>query len=318
MSAGAIHDSGTFLSNTEAIRSLIETIITTTSTPIWMAVAFWGDGAQTLFRDDRQFKVICNLSTGGTNPRTIRAIASRHEVRHSSTLHAKVIIGSEKALVGSANISNHALALNGDSPTCWQEAVIVVPSQTSSYDAAKVWLDSLWRSALPVDEAVLSVAEQLFERRRLDLPTDTAPKKSPESNERLRSLLFSVDEIKERNRIRMASKLLNDAFKKHVEELNTNNIRIPAFAANLLWTLAGNEISTRIDNCPMFTLPDQVIYRATEPSIQPKESLIKLEQLLKGLIGDDDVPDSIRCLAKRWLERPKSDRDIGVHPTSGL
>jgi hypothetical protein len=61
-----------------------------------------------------------------------------------------------------------------------------------------------------------------------------------------------------------------------------------------------------------------VIYRATEPSIQPKESLIKLEQLLKGLIGDDDVPDSIRCLAKRWLERPKSDRDIGVHPTSGL
>ena len=35
--------------------------------PISLAIAFWGEGADDLNRSDRQYRVVCNLISGGTS-----------------------------------------------------------------------------------------------------------------------------------------------------------------------------------------------------------------------------------------------------------
>jgi hypothetical protein len=64
------------------------------------AVAFWGKGAETLFRDLKLQKVqiVCNLSSGGTNPFVIEEIKTAGAVvRQLDVLHAKVYIGRDQA-----------------------------------------------------------------------------------------------------------------------------------------------------------------------------------------------------------------------------
>lgn len=84
---------------------------TTTSqnpgTPILMAIAYWGKGADEKLESSREYRIICNLTDGGTNPATIDIIRKMKNVKlkHLERLHAKVVIGSKYTIVGSANFS---------------------------------------------------------------------------------------------------------------------------------------------------------------------------------------------------------------------
>jgi len=48
------------------------------SEPILIAVAFWGEGAQRILNPNKRYKIICNLSAGGTNPKVIREIYAQY------------------------------------------------------------------------------------------------------------------------------------------------------------------------------------------------------------------------------------------------
>ena len=80
---------GTFLVGTALAKAIYDI---TKSDSVDCAVAFWGDGAERMFRnfDSRELRIICNLRMGGTNPDVIARMQGFAKVRHCDTLHAKV------------------------------------------------------------------------------------------------------------------------------------------------------------------------------------------------------------------------------------
>lgn len=87
------------------------------------AVAFWGRGCES-WVIGLDCKVVATLRMGGTNPRALRNV--RAEIRQCDTLHAKVYIGRNRAVVTSANASINGLALQGLEQASWIEAGILV------------------------------------------------------------------------------------------------------------------------------------------------------------------------------------------------
>ena len=85
----------------------------TAGSSVSCAVAFWGYGSESIFKDQnsQNVRVICNLRMGGTNPFAIIALQKKGvAVRHLDALHAKVYIGNENAVITSANASKNGLA----------------------------------------------------------------------------------------------------------------------------------------------------------------------------------------------------------------
>ena len=132
------------------------------------AVAFWGDGAAKKLHQGGQgdFRAICNLASGGTNPSEIRKL-KRQNIRQSDTLHAKVYIGSESVVIGSANISTNGLGLEGIEQARWIEA------GTSTHDTATAlkWFEGLWDSAREITDGDIKKAEEAWSRRQKFRPT---------------------------------------------------------------------------------------------------------------------------------------------------
>lgn len=138
---------------------------------VYLAVAFWGKGAEIMFDNlhkDAEVHVICNLTTGGTNPQTIRALQAlgdRVSVRQLNDLHAKVVCGDKVAVIGSANCSSNGLALQGQQCAGWREAGVVTKSAEVLADV-RLWLDKLWQAAEDIDETDLALAQDNWDRRR--------------------------------------------------------------------------------------------------------------------------------------------------------
>jgi hypothetical protein len=85
-----------FISSTD-YKTHIDTLIQQ-SDEIDIAVAFWGKGASKyLEASGKRCRILCSLTTGGTNPSEIEKLQATHEVRHLEDLHAKVIIGTNLA-----------------------------------------------------------------------------------------------------------------------------------------------------------------------------------------------------------------------------
>jgi hypothetical protein len=104
----------------EAIRDVLK------SANVRCAVAFWGRGAEKSFGAKiSNVKIICNLNMGGTNPEPIKILSKdvrRFELRQCDTLHAKVYIGDQSAVVTSANNSTNGLGVEGALTKGWIEA----------------------------------------------------------------------------------------------------------------------------------------------------------------------------------------------------
>jgi len=287
------------------IRASIAALLTTASqnSPIFVAVAFWGAGSDKLFPDDGDFRLICNLHHPGTNPSTIRKIAARHQIRYLQNLHAKAFVGIRTAIIGSANLSDAALEFTGASKHTWQEAVLQVEKPSEQYFQARTWLAHLWTEAHSVDEPSLASAEARWASESgtsRPVPGSSLPAATPLTE----GQIFSPNQIEGGDRVRMASAWMNDLFANNIAPINKSNIRVPGFAANLLWTLAGNTIPTGIAACPTFSLPEQVIYRATDrESRQPKKNLDQLDEFLSILAENSSVPQAVQHWASIWLQR---------------
>ncbi|NVZ84722.1 hypothetical protein HX836_23200 [Pseudomonas yamanorum] len=167
------------------------------------AVAFWGDGAENLIplNAARSVRIICNLRTGGTNPAVVRYFLSKIkdgnsslQIKHSSHLHAKVVVGQNQALIGSANMSTNGLGLEDGGLARWMEAGIHT-RDSQEVASAHEWFNSLWESddvSTIADEDLLA-AQIAWDRKQNARPPLDGDPRAPFTMGR-----FSVDELKGR------------------------------------------------------------------------------------------------------------------------
>lgn len=138
-----------------------------------IAVAFWGRGAESVFKEWRgdTLRIICNLALGGTNPKAVKEIMAIQnvEVRHCDELHAKVILTDNALIVGSANISSNGLGLEDDEAAKFHEAGVLT-KDIAMRKEGQHWFDALWTEAQAISESDLRKAADAWKRRRQTRP----------------------------------------------------------------------------------------------------------------------------------------------------
>lgn len=138
-----------------------------------VAVAFWGEGSDALLAlpGNKPVRVVCNLSSGGTNPEPIAQLLRQGvNVRQLDDLHAKVVLGTDAALVGSANFSTNGLQLEGPEVAGWSEAGLMTTTGADLREIAQ-WFDAEWARACPIEVHDLKRALAAWKRRRAARPT---------------------------------------------------------------------------------------------------------------------------------------------------
>jgi hypothetical protein len=157
-----------------------------------IAVAFWGEGSNSLLArsSDKLVRVICNLASGGTNPHPIEQLLKQGvNLRQLDDLHAKVVLGSQSALVGSANFSTNGLQLEGSEVRGWSEAGLSTCSASDLHEIAQ-WFEAEWDRARPVEASDLKRALSKWKLRRAARPRV----------KQVKSLIdFSPADVKDRN-----------------------------------------------------------------------------------------------------------------------
>lgn len=157
----------------EQFRSLIES-----SGDLSIAVAFWGEGAQTLIAkawNGRFLRIICNLGSGGTNPQVIRELIELAKKKPGiriltlDNLHAKVAISETTAIVGSANLSVNGLGFEGVECAGWHEAGMLVHEQ-SQLTQMREWFERLWQQGAAISEDRLIKAHIQWVKNRTSRP----------------------------------------------------------------------------------------------------------------------------------------------------
>lgn len=134
-----------------------------------VAVAFWGRGADSIIKPrlGQTVKLICNLASGATNPDVIDALRNKKGIslRQHDRLHAKVIVGGRRALVGSANLSSNGLNLEGSEISGWEEAGLVT-ADSKQVGAIKEWFTMMWAESRPIRESEVEEARRKWKERR--------------------------------------------------------------------------------------------------------------------------------------------------------
>lgn len=149
-----------------------------------LAVAFWGEGAVELVssRPGKNFRILCNLMSGGTNPYVIRELCElaessggRIQIRQCDRLHAKVVVGERQALIGSANVSGNGLGLGDQGSAYWLEAGVLT-SEDSVVGGARNWFKELWKSddVRVIEDEDIEAAAKIWRQNRhgCQLPGD--------------------------------------------------------------------------------------------------------------------------------------------------
>ncbi|WP_334169990.1 phospholipase D family protein [Zoogloea sp.] len=140
-----------------------------------VAVAFWGKGAEDFIPNSgKSIRIVCNLRSGGTNPFVIKSLMKREgiEIRNLDVLHAKLVLGSKAAILGSANFSANGLNFEGDDELKgWQEAGLRVdaPEQLKSM---RDWFGTQWAEAVVITTGMLKEAEEAWKLRKAVRPFD--------------------------------------------------------------------------------------------------------------------------------------------------
>lgn len=256
--------------------------------PLRIAVAFWGNGAERIVASERRYQIICNLLSGGTNPEVIRAlrVMPNVEIRHLAELHAKVILTSTLAIVGSANFSADGLGIGNIARAGWLEAAAVIEAT-----AVERWFEAHWQAASEVSDEELGLAAAAWENRgngRSDVSSEAVPRL-------LESELFKPT-ITGENKIRMAARHIEEIYFREIEPETKRSVWYPAYASTILWTAAGNRIRTKIDDCPHFEHPADVLARAKYPA-----AIEKVHRFLDVLSRDPSVSPAVRHWANEYL-----------------
>lgn len=143
-----------------------------------LAVAFWGEGIESLITKSYQgqsLRLLCNLASGGTNPKVIRNLRDfSHEnpgvqLRSMETLHAKLLLGEASAIIGSANFSANGLGLERSECATWVEAGYLV-EDIQQIGSMQAWFDRIWEKSNHINEALLKKAEAQWLKNRASRP----------------------------------------------------------------------------------------------------------------------------------------------------
>jgi hypothetical protein len=140
--------------------------------PRRMAVAFWGSGSiKALGLDSGDpIQIVCNLTSGGTNPSVIRELIRRgHGVRSDPRLHGKIYLGKGKTIIGSSNASANGLALEGNELKNWIEANVLT-DDAEIVRRSSAQFERSWARSEEITETMLRKAESDFRTRRRVAP----------------------------------------------------------------------------------------------------------------------------------------------------
>jgi hypothetical protein len=155
----------------QAIRSIFR------GRSIRCAVAFWGRGAETELMPGptSDWRIICNLRMGGTNPDVIRKFwkADQSRVRQCDVLHAKVYLNDTRAVVTSANASTNGLGFEGMEQRRWIEAGVRL-TEKAELTVLSDWFEKFWKnrqSCRQIFAHDLKYAKEAFLRHRHAKPT---------------------------------------------------------------------------------------------------------------------------------------------------
>tara|TARA_R110002110_G_scaffold415637_1_gene652585 strand:+ start:147 stop:1109 length:963 start_codon:yes stop_codon:yes gene_type:complete len=132
-----------------------------------LAVAFWGQAAmETLgLTEGHNVRLICNLTSGGTNPSEIRKLlVSGLDIKMHNKLHAKIgTVGTDLTFVGSSNFSANGLGYEDGELNGWEEANTVFSCQVPDVSTR---FSVLWEEAAEITEDALKNAETAWRLRQ--------------------------------------------------------------------------------------------------------------------------------------------------------
>lgn len=281
-----------------------------------IAVAFWGNGSDQLIRGNGHFQILCNLEHPGTHPWVIERIRGLHnvDIRRLDELHAKVFIGSGGVFVGSANLSERALGMQRSDVQGWIEAGVYIEGRSDDQSEANAWFESIWATAGEITDKDLELAKASWQQRGGEQLEDSEAAIDPpalaiepiESCEALELFEEHVFEDKALSRnsgnmTRMASKKLEYLYYQAfpAEEKNKSTIKVPAHAANLLWTLSGQTVRTNIKEMPEFKSPEMVVDRS-----MLLNTFVRLQAFMEKLAHGTDVrPEpAVRYWAQKFKQ----------------
>lgn len=131
------------------------------------AVAFWGRGSESLFKErNSQLRILCDITLGGTSPEALRALGApeNESLRHVRGLHAKVYLSEKGAVIGSANASQNGVGFT--KLATLTESGVFISTESDEYKKAERWIGGLMVASEPIDEDALDLAKRSFRPTR--------------------------------------------------------------------------------------------------------------------------------------------------------
>lgn len=160
---------------TEATKSVLQ------GSNLNVAVAFWGKGAAEFagLQGRSDWRAVCNLSMGGTNPNAVREFEDPLKLVNQETvrfrehdrLHAKVYLSDAGAVVASANMSANGLGFEGPELAGWVEAGVYFRQGSAELAGIRKWFESIWSDARPFTDARLKEIKPRYGWRRSSRPS---------------------------------------------------------------------------------------------------------------------------------------------------
>ena len=139
---------------------------------VMAAVAYWGSGAAertglTEHARPENVRIICDLRSGACNPSEIETLMQRGlTVRMLHNLHAKVWIGGNDVIVGSANASQNGLPGADEHGANANIEAAVLSQDPRLARELRAWFHIQWCASCKIEDRHLDQARLLWERRQ--------------------------------------------------------------------------------------------------------------------------------------------------------
>ncbi len=133
-----------------------------------VAVAFWGEGSVENLRLTRakNGRVICNLESGGCNPKEIRKLRAlkKLKIKTHAQLHAKIYWSPEAAVIGSSNASANGLVVDPGAAKGWREANVLFDQEDELRRTGQRF-NELWKQGKAITNQLLKDADLKWKAR---------------------------------------------------------------------------------------------------------------------------------------------------------
>ena len=139
---------------------------------VMAAVAYWGRDAakRTGLSEHRcpaNVRIICDLLSGACNPDEIEALKQLGFcVKKLDRLHAKVWIGGDDVIVGSANASQNGLLGEGEQAAKSNVEAAILSHDPTLASEVKAWFEQQWCHSSKIEDQDLAQAREIWKRRQ--------------------------------------------------------------------------------------------------------------------------------------------------------